>query len=525
MPDSTFKDIPLGEPIPGKSHSVSVSLPTMADVVGYEENDPEIRKKIFTGYPRFVIHPLLKAFTAEFARRHKARGLDAWLVNSPLLAHEMVDYLGTGGARIVREGGISAVFLPRDPALARRAKQFLQHTGGFLSSRQAEDALAQAGLIPNPEPEHSAGQQNAPGDPLRSLAASLMPLFGGASDSDLLIFPNGMNALHAAFSTINALHSAGQQNEGRTAWLQVGWLYLDTIEIFKKLTSNPSLDHVIVRDPTDTGAIRAAFERDGDRLAAVVIEVPTNPLVQTPDVAVVAELCRKHGVPLVIDISVSSPFNVDVLHFADVVVSSLTKYCACEGDLVLGCTVVNPEGPFAAHLRTGLAARHVAPYHRDLARLAFEIREAPGVVATINGNTAKVVEFLRSRPEVARVHWALQESCAKNYLAVARTPGSIGCIVSFELRVRGLPGLAAFYDRVRLPKGPSFGMKMTLLSPHMYLAHYDLLSNPVTRAALEREGPHPELLRLSVGTEPAEAIIAELGEALAVAASTAGRHG
>jgi cystathionine gamma-synthase len=88
--------------------------------------------------------------------------------------------------------------------------------------------------------------------------------------------------------------------------------------------------------------------------------------------------------------------------------------------------------------------------------------------------------------------------------------------VSFELR-EGI-ALEAFYDRVVLPKGPSFGMKTTLLSPHMYLAHYDLVSDAESRARLERDGPHPELLRLSVGTEPVEAIIAALEEALTAAA-------
>jgi len=84
--------------------------------------------------------------------------------------------------------------------------------------------------------------------------------------------------------------------------------------------------------------------------------------------------------------------------------------------------------------------------------------------------------------------------------------------VSFELR-RDI-GLASFYDRVVLPKGPSFGMKTTLLSPHMYLAHWDLVSDPAKRAELEAGGPHPELLRLSVGTEPVDQIIASLEKAL-----------
>ena len=509
MQKPVFHEIPLGEPIPGRPHSVSVSLPTIADIVGYEKGDPAVSRRIHTGYPRFVVHPLLRAYSSEFAKRHKARDMDAWLVNSPLLAHELVDYLGIEEARIVRECNVTGVFLPRDPALAQKAKQFLQHTGGFLSSREAEDALIEAGLIPKPPAEKTAA-----GDPFNALAKSLLPLFKGAEARDLLIFPSGMSALYAAFAGINQLrHSAG-----RAAWMQIGWLYLDTIEIFRKLTPDPAIDHRIVHDPADIEEIRAAFSRDADAIAAVVVEAPSNPLVQTPDIPAIAELCRASGALLIVDVSVASPFSVDALRFADLVVTSLTKYCACEGDVVLGASVVNPASPAAVQLRTALAARHVAPYKRDAARLAHEIREAPAVVKTINASAARVVEFLKSRPEIARVHWALQERCAANYLAVARTPQSIGAIVSFELgRGPGSPGLAAFYDRIVLPKGPSFGMKTTLLSPHMYLAHWDLVSDPVKRAELEAGGPHPELLRLSVGTEPVEQIIAALEEALTAA--------
>lgn len=511
MSKPVFKDIPLGEPIPGKSHSVSVSLPRMADIVGYEQGDPAVTRKIHTGYPRFVIHPLLRAYGSEFAKRHKARDMDTWLVNSPLLAHEMVDYLGIEKARIVREVNVNAVFLPRDLAIAQKAKQFLQHTGGFLSSREAEDALVQAGLIPAPAPEKAVA-----GDPLRSLANSLLPLFPGASDRDLLIFPSGMSATYAAFCAVNTLRHAA----GRAAWLQVGWLYLDTIEIFRKLTPEPDLDHRIVQNPTDMAEIRTAFSKDADQLAAVLVEAPSNPLVQTPDIPAIAQLCREKGAFLLVDVSVASPFNVDALRHADMVVTSLTKYCACEGDVILGASVVNPEGPNAVALRTAMAARHITPYRRDVARLAFEIKEAPAVVKAVNANTARVVEFLKSRPEIARVHWALKEDSAKNYLAVARTPESIGGIVSFELAAH-VP-LAAFFDKVNVPKGPSFGMKSTLLSPHMYLAHYDLVSDDESRAILERDGPHPELLRLAVGTEPVEAIIESLEKALTCAAGAAG---
>jgi cystathionine gamma-synthase len=73
--------------------------------------------------------------------------------------------------------------------------------------------------------------------------------------------------------------------------------------------------------------------------------------------------------------------------------------------------------------------------------------------------------------------------------------------------------LAPFYDAVRLPKGPSFGMKNSLLSPFIYIAHYDLVKTAAGRAELAASGIDPELLRLSIGGEPADEIIAALAEA------------
>jgi cystathionine gamma-synthase len=74
--------------------------------------------------------------------------------------------------------------------------------------------------------------------------------------------------------------------------------------------------------------------------------------------------------------------------------------------------------------------------------------------------------------------------------------------------------LAPFYDRLRLAKGPSFGLVTSLICPFMYLAHYDLVTTGAGRAELAANGIAPDLLRLSVGAEPAEEIIAALAEAL-----------
>jgi cystathionine beta-lyase/cystathionine gamma-synthase len=108
------------------------------------------------------------------------------------------------------------------------------------------------------------------------------------------------------------------------------------------------------------------------------------------------------------------------------------------------------------------------------------------------------------------VYWSLRAGTRAGYLALARTPQSVGGLISFTLN---LP-IERFYDRVRIPKGPSFGMSNSLLCPYLYLAHYDLLTTEAGRAELVGHGLDPELVRLSIGLEEAEAIIGALDEAL-----------
>jgi cystathionine gamma-synthase len=296
---------------------------------------------------------------------------------------------------------------------------------------------------------------------------------------------------------------------GRTVWLQLGWLYLDTIEIFKKFTSTPA-DYVYVRDPLDFTAIERIFTKHGDRIAGVFAEVPTNPLMHTPDVAALSELCRRHSAHLLVDPSIVSVFTLDVLRHADVLTSSLTKYAANEGDLTAGLVAINPARPDAAELHRRAAAIVEPVYPRELARLAAEIGHAADVLKKIHANTARVAAFLEKHPKVRDVYWALQPNSRENYQRIARSPDAIGGMISFTLRGPMQP----FYDRLRLPKGPSFGMKTTLICAYMYLAHYDLVSTPAGIAELAASKLDPDLLRLCCGIEPAEEIIAALDEAL-----------
>lgn len=474
----------------------------MADVHGYERKDPNTTRHLTSGYPRFVVNPLSRQLAAHLAERESSlRGKSLWLTSSARMASALVAHLGPAEANAFLHAGVNGVALRGDDTdAASRAKLFLQHLGGFISSREAEDALVRFGARKQIDPEESFA-----GDAAAEIRRVLLPALPGAAASDLFLANSGMNAVYGAFRALSEIQAA----RGRTRWIQLGWLYLDTIALLKKFTPTPS-DYVPILDVFDLGALEKLFAAEGTRIAGVISEVPTNPLIQTPDVGRLAALCRQHGVRLVLDPSMSSVLNLNVLPHADVVVGSLTKYTASEGNVIAGFAAVNPSGPDAGELRRRLPASLEPVYSRDLAALAAQIGRTSSVLERIHASVPQVVEFLRRHPGVKDVFWTGHPASRENYGRIARHERAVGAMISFT--VRG--SLEKFYDRLRLPKGPSFGMKTTLICPFMYLAHYDLTSTSEGRAELNRLGLDPDLLRLSVGIEPADEVIGALAEAL-----------
>ncbi len=480
----------------------------MRDVRGYEEKDPAITQHLTSGYPRFVVHPFARQLAALIAKEKSLTGKTLWLASSARMADRLGQHLagseaarnGAANATRISDGGVHGVAHPESPEIFTRAKTFLQNIGGFLSSREAEDELVRRGALAAPFAEEIFSG-DAPAE-IRRVLQRAMP---AAGEADIFLAPSGMNAIFATFSAVADL----QATRGRTVWVQLGWLYLDTIAILKKFTATPG-DYIYVRDVFDRAALEKLFATHGSRLAGIVAEVPTNPLIQTPDVAALAALCHRHGAKLILDPSVTCAFNLDLLAHADVVTTSLTKYTSSDGDVIAGTAIVNPASPDAAELRRRIAAEIEPVYPRDLARLAAQIGHTESVLAQIHANTPKVVAFLEKHPAVQEVFWALAPASRENYLKLARNPAAVGGMISFSLRIP----LEKFYDRLRLPKGPSFGMATTLICPFMYLAHYDLVTTPAGRAELAASGIDPDLLRLCVGIEPADEIIAALAEAL-----------
>ncbi len=166
-----FPALPLGQPIPASPHAVSCSLPTMAAVRGYEEKDPEVSRHLTTGYPRFVVHPYAVQLAEHLGREPVFKDRKLWLTCSARVAQELGDFIrrsaaghqGGSGIHVFDDDGLHGVAHRDLPGLALQAKLYLQHVGGFLSSREAEDHLVRLRLRRVGRPGEDLGRR--PGRP------------------------------------------------------------------------------------------------------------------------------------------------------------------------------------------------------------------------------------------------------------------------------------------------------------------------------------------------------------------------
>jgi cystathionine gamma-synthase len=470
----------------------------MADVRGYEEREPRVINALRSGYPRFVVHVYIAELIEWYLKRESQQGRAAVLIPGRRATQDLVDWIGAGVISLKVEDALYLVYFDgtnRD--LNHRVQKFVQHTGCGISSRQAEDLLCAHGLQDTVHPETSfAGNAQA------AVETQLAGLIG-CDTKDVLVCSCGMNAFYAGFRAVQEAQSV----RGRTKWLQLGWLYLDSGCVLKEfLDENASLDYCY--DATDTDVLVKKIKAYGESLACVVIECPTNPLVQVADLARIAEAVRGCGGILMIDPTIASIYNVDVLPYADLLVTSLTKYACYQGDVMIGALALNPQSSHYGDLVLRTSGFYQPPYLRDLARLAFELQSAVKAVEEMDANARQLADYLRAHSAVKKVHYA---GYSDHFSEVAKSAGSGGAMITIELHGEIEP----FYDRLQLMKGPSFGTVFTLACPFMYLAHYDLVTSEEGRRFLASIGIDPDLIRISVGTEPIEEIISVFRNALA----------
>ncbi|MFJ3307631.1 trans-sulfuration enzyme family protein [Streptomyces sp. NPDC086549] len=243
------------------------------------------------------------------------------------------------------------------------------------------------------------------------------------------------------------------------------------------------------------------------RTRIVFFETPANPTLTVFDIAALAEQARTVGALTAVDNTFATPVNQNPLqHGADLVVHSATKYLGGHSDLTAGA-LIGPAGLLApvAMWRKNLG-QTIAPETAFL--LARSIRSLPVRVRAQNTTAAAVAAFLATHPRVSRVHYPGLATGEQKRIVDAQMHAG-GGMLSAVLNTDAV-GTAAVVDRLTLfAIAPSLGGVESLVTQPITTTHHGL--DPAERA---RRGIADSMIRLSVGLEDADDLIADLARAL-----------
>ncbi|MDT9680864.1 cystathionine gamma-synthase [Streptomyces sp. TRM76323] len=277
--------------------------------------------------------------------------------------------------------------------------------------------------------------------------------------------------------------------------------YGGTFRLFAKVVSRWGVEWSVA-DTSDPAAVRAALT---DRTKAIWVETPSNPLLGITDIAALAEVARGAGVKLVVDNTFASPYLQQPLALgADVVVHSLTKYMGGHSDVVGGALVTADEalGEELAYHQNAMGAV-AGPFDswivlRGIKTLAVRMDRH-------GENAARVAEMLTRHPKVTQVLYPGLPEHPGHEIAAKQMRG-FGGMVSFRV-AGGEAAAVAVCDRAKLfTLGESLGGVESLIEHPGRMTHASAAGSALEVPA--------DLVRLSVGIENVDDLIADLRQAL-----------
>lgn len=264
-----------------------------------------------------------------------------------------------------------------------------------------------------------------------------------------------------------------------------------------------TITHVDMRDPQNVAAAITP------RTKMVYFETPANPNMRLVDIAAVSRIAHQHGARVVVDNTYATPVLTRPLALgADIVVHSATKYLGGHGDLLAGIAIGNAEDMQAVRLvgLKDMTGAVLAPLNAHLILRGLKTLELRMERHCSSAQT--VAEMLDAHPAVAQVDYPGLASFPQHALAQRQMPG-FGGMIAFEL-AGGMTAGIDFLNRLSLIKrAVSLGDAETLVQHPASMTHS-------TYTAEERQAHDISdgLIRLSVGLETPEDVIADLVAAL-----------
>lgn len=360
-------------------------------------------------------------------------------------------------------------------------------TGAIMTPIFQTATYAQSGLG-----EHKGFEYSRTQNPTRgALEACLAALEGGQYG---LAFASGMAAIQAVLSLL----SAGDH------MIAGDDLYGGSYRIFERVMSRYHVETSYVTANHASGYEQAI--RPNTKL--IWLETPTNPLLGLADIRAVAEIAHRHDLLLVVDNTFASPYFQQPLQLgADIVVHSTTKYLNGHSDVIGGAVVTsNSEVYEAIKFYQNAAGGVPSPFDswltlRGIKTLSVRMRQH-------EANARQVARFLAEHPRVEKVYYPGLPTHPGHALAKRQMSG-FGGMVSFQFK-----GTYADVDAV-VRRFKVFALAESLGGVESLVCHpVTMTHGSIPREIRESRGITDTLLRLSVGIEDGEDLLADLQQAL-----------
>lgn len=499
MLNEYFDEIPCGATLPlNNPYACSVSMPKLQDVIDYEEEKNGIFDKIKSGYPRIIFNPYNIRFLEYFKKRNQIGDSKKLFLLPSVNSLKIMSTLVKGKVDVYfhKELVIAAID-KTNKKLVDDFYAFLKHTGYTVFARRAEDVINSVGITTENKEEEIIIE-----DPEEKIIDELSRAYEIEDKRNVIISSSGMNSI---FSVYLALKEE-QLKKNRSVFIQYGWLYTDSIQLLKKL----SKECKIITDVSNTDELEKYLEDKGNKVAGILTESISNPLIKTPDLPKVKSLAQKYDIPILLDNTFATPFNTNAHKYCDIIFESLTKFACGFGDVLMGAAVLSNNSIVSKEVFDKSKFYIEPAYKRDLQRLAYEIVGYQERIKKINANTKELVEYLENHARVKKVYHVFDDPNISNYEKISNNRTSYGGVISVLFK----DDFQTVYDKIKLPKGPSLGTNFTLLMPYTMLAHYDLVTSEEGKKYLDEIGLSPDLLRISVGLEPIEQLINQFEDAL-----------
>ena len=313
--------------------------------------------------------------------------------------------------------------------------------------------------------------------------------YRNVSEDDVYLFPTGMSSLWQAHQV--AMQASTNRSGQALKSICFGFPYVDTLKTLEKWGPGALFYGRGVDEDIDDLERRL---ENGERYAALFTEFPSNPLLRSPNLARLRQLADKYGFAVVVDETVGNYININVLPYADIIWSSLTKIFSGDSNVMGGTMILNPKSSMYQDLKSVMDQQYEDNYWAvDAVFMERNSRDFVARIIRINENAEIMTNTLMKSQLVKEVYYPKLVS-SRNYYDACKTPdGGYGGL--FSVTFHNPEHAHTFFDNLMIQKGPSLGTNFTLSCPFVVIAHYNELD------WCRSMGVDPDLVRVSVGLE------------------------